>query len=287
MQEKVKYIKLNDGNLIPQVGLGVFMLSDPEECKATVLKALKSGYRHIDTAEIYKNERAVGSAIRESGIPREEIFITTKIWTTNYGYEKTKNAIQKALNRLQVNYIDLVLLHQQYEDYIGAWKALEEAVEEGKVHSIGISNFNQKKTQEILDIAKIKPVVNQVECHPYSQQDELLDFLNENGIKLEAWYPLGHGDKKLMGEPLFSSLAQKYNKSVVQIILRWHIQKGNIVFPKATNIKHLQDNINVFDFELSEKEMLEISELNKNKPYQNRPAWLDALLSKLPIGEKD
>lgn len=284
-------VELNNGYRIPQIGFGVYLIWDYEECKKAVLEALNAGYRHIDTAQLYKNERAVGDAIRESEIPREEIFITTKIWVTNFGYKKAKVAIQKSLERLKVDYIDLMLLHQQYEDYIGAWKALEEAANEGKLHSIGISNFNQRRTQEILDIAKIKPVINQVECHPYYQQDEMREFLLKNDIQLEAWYPLGHGDKKMLREPVFMELAKKYNKSVVQVILRWHVQKGNIVFPKSTNAQHIRDNVAIVDFVLTPEDMLKVESLNKNKSYFYWPEWLERFMykfsDKLPFGDKE
>lgn len=291
MKEDIKRLELNSGNQIPQIGFGVYLIWDHNECKNSVLEALKAGYRHIDTAQLYKNERAVGKAILESGIPREEIFLTTKIWVTNFGYEKTKAAISKSLERLQVEYIDLMLLHQQYEDYIGSWKALEEAVDAGKIRSIGISNFNQKRTQEILDVARIKPVVNQVECHPYYQQNELREFLGKNDIAMEVWYPLGHGDKKLLKEPLLLELGDKYEKSVAQIILRWHIQKGNIVFPKSTNPIHILENISIFDFNITKEDMVRIDAMDKNKSYFNWPEWLERIMykfsDKIPFGEKD
>ena len=273
-------LMLSSGYKIPQIGIGVFMVRDHEECKKSVMNALKSGYRHIDTAQLYKNEKAVGEAMKESGVAREDIFLTTKIWTTNYGYEKTKSAIKDSLDILQVEYIDLMLLHQQFEDYIGAWKALEEAVDEGKIRSIGISNFKISRVQEILDIARIKPVVNQVECHPYAQQKELSAFLKKNDILMEAYYPLGHGDKKLLSDPVFSELAKRYGKSNVQIILRWHIQMRNIVFPKSTNPAHINSNIDIFDFELSKKDMEKIAMLDKNKQYFNIPEWLQRIIFK-------
>lgn len=248
--------------------------------KKSVLTALGNGYRHIDTAQLYKNEKAVGEAIKESGIPREEIYLTTKIWTTNFGHEKASKAIPKSIEALGVEYIDLLLLHQQFEDYIGAWKALEEAVDTGLVRSIGISNFNMKRTQEILDIARIKPVINQIEVHPYYQQNEMKEFLAKNSILTEVWYPLGHGDKKLLAEPLFVSLASKYKKSVAQVILRWHIQKGHIVFPKSTNKEHIKSNIDIFDFSLSNEDMAQIDAMDKNKSYFNMPEWLERFMYK-------
>lgn len=291
MSEVIAQIKMNSGYTIPQQGFGVYLIWDYEECKKAVLAALKAGYRHIDTAQLYKNERAVGDAIRESGISREEIFITTKIWTTNYGYDKAKAAIQKSLDRMKIDYIDLMLLHQRFEDYIGAWKALEEAVHEGKIRSIGVSNFTQEQVLEIMNAGTIKPVVNQVECHPYFQQNEMQAFLEKHDMLLEAWYPLGHGDKKLMKEPVLAALSQKHGKSVAQIILRWHIQKGHIVFPKSVNEQHIKDNIDLYDFELAIEDMSKIDAMNKSKSYFNRPDWLDRWMCKMsdkvPMGDKD
>lgn len=280
MQEQIKGIEQNNGYKIPQFGFGVYMIRNHDICKKSVLTALGNGYRHIDTAQLYKNEKAVGEAIKESGIPREEIYLTTKIWTTNFGHEKASKAISKSIEALGVEYIDLLLLHQQFEDYIGAWKALEEAVDTGLVRSIGISNFNMKRTQEILDIARIKPVINQIEVHPYYQQNEMKEFLAKNSILTEVWYPLGHGDKKLLAEPLFVSLASKYKKSVAQVILRWHIQKGHIVFPKSTNKEHIKSNIDIFDFSLSNEDMAQIDAMDKNKSYFNMPEWLERFMYK-------
>lgn len=291
MSNIMSTLKMNNGYEIPQMGFGVYLIWDYEECKRAVLAALADGCRHIDTAQLYKNERAVGDAIRESGIPREEIFLTTKIWCTNFGYEKAKAAIDKSLKRLKVNYIDLMLLHQQFEDYLGAWKALEEAVDAGKIHSIGISNFNLKRTREILDNARIKPVVNQVECHPYYQRNDMREFLKKQDILMEVWYPLGHGDKKLLSEPVFTEIGTAHNKSVAQVILRWHLQKGNIVFPKSTNPQHIKENMNIYDFELSEDEMQKIDSIDKNKSYFNWPEWLERFMykfsDKMPFGDKD
>ena len=291
MMEQIKTLRLNSGYDIPQLGFGVYLIWDYEECRQAVLKALEAGYRHIDTAQLYKNEHAVGDAIRESGIPREEVFVTTKIWTTNYGYDKAKAAIDKSLGKLKTDYIDLMLLHQHFEDYIGAWKALEEAVKAGKIRSIGVSNFRTDQIDEIVSSGTITPAVNQVECHPYFQQNAMRKYLTEKGIAMEAWYPLGHGDKKLMNEPLFKELAEKYQKSIVQVILRWHIQMGNIVFPKSLNEDHIRSNADIFDFELSEDDMQRIVAMDKNKSYFGWPEWLNRLSckfsDKVPFGEKN
>ena len=274
-------VMLSSGYEIPQMGFGVYLIEDYDECRKAVLAALGAGCRHIDTAELYKNERAVGDAIRESGVPREEIFLTTKVWCTNYGFEKAKAAVERSLERLQTPYADLILLHQPYEDYLGAWKALEAAVDEGKVRSIGISNFDLKRTKEILDSARIKPAVNQVECHPYYQQNELRDYLSGHGMVMEVYYPLGHGDKALLSDPVLASIADEHGKSVAQVILRWHIQKGNVVFPKSTNPDHIRDNMDIFDFELSDEDMGKIAGMDKNKSYLNYPQWLIRIVSRI------
>lgn len=263
----MRTFQLNDGHEIPSVGFGVYMITDPDQCETSVLEALHAGYRHIDTANAYMNERAVGRAMKKSGLDREELFLTTKLWPTDYGYEKTKKAIEATLARLDTPYIDLLLLHQQYGDYLGAWKAMEEYVELGKVKSIGISNFNMERLQDLIDHATVLPAAAQVECHPYFQERELREYLNQYGILLESWYPLGHGDHQLINELLFRALGEKYHKSAVQIILKWHIQEGFVVLPKSTNPLHIEDNIDIFDFDLTEEEMNQIRAMDKNKRY--------------------
>ena len=259
------YITLNDGNKIPQMGIVVFMIPNDDDAEKTVLEALKVGYRHIDTAHAYLNERGVGRAVKKSGIPRKDIFITTKLWITEYGEEASYKAIEKMLKRLDTDYIDLLLLHQPYNDYIGAYKAMEKAQKEGKVKSIGISNFYGEQLDDILTKCKVKPAVNQVECHPYFDQRDLMKKLEPYGTKIEAWYPLGHGNKGLIDEPVFTKLAKKYKKTNSQIILRWHIQKGIIVFPKTQT--HIKENFEIFDFQLTKEEMEEIAKIHKNKPF--------------------
>ena len=266
---KQTYVTLNDGNKIPQFGLGVYMIPGDENTKEACLEAFRAGYRHIDTAHAYQNERGVGAAVKESGIPREEIWITTKLWPSEYGEGKTAEAIDKMLSRLDTDYIDLLLLHQQFGDYIGAWKDMEKAVAAGKVKSIGISNFESERLEELLAAATIKPSVLQVECHPYYQQMQLKERIAKYGTMIESWYPIGHGDKDLLNEPVFTELAEKYGKNNVQIILRWHIQEGTIVFPKSTNPKHIQDNIDIFDFELTAEEMERIRALDKGVRFFN------------------
>lgn len=266
---------------IPQLGMGTYMIDDYQQCKEAVLTALKCGYRHIDTAQIYKNEAAVGDALAESGIPREDIFITTKLWVSNFSCDKAQTAISGSLKKLKTDYIDLMLIHRPYGNYMPGWRAMEEAVDAGKIRSIGISNFDGKQTAALLREARIKPVVNQIECHPYYQQNGLRQYLRENGILVGAWYPLGHGDRKLLQDPVLIALAEKYGKSPAQIILRWHIQTGNIVLPKSTKENHLRDNRKIFDFSLTEEEMARIMKLDKNTSYFTTPLWLDALMAKL------
>lgn len=260
------YIILNDGNKIPQLGLGVYLVRGDENTKDACLKALKLGYRHIDTAHAYQNERGVGEAIKESGIKREDIWVTSKLWPSEYGKGKTMDAIKKMLVRLNTTYIDLLLLHQQFGDYVGAWKDMEEAKALGLVKSIGISNFNEN-LDDFLNHATIKPSVIQVECHPYFAEHELKNKLAPYGTILESWYPLGHGDLELLNEKIFLELGKKYNKTPAQIILRWHIEEGNIVFPKTTNEIHMKENFDIFDFSLTEEEMNEISKLDCGKRF--------------------
>ena len=264
---KQTYITLNDGNKIPQFGLGVYMVPAGEETETAVRTALDLGYRHIDTAHAYQNERSVGKAVRESGVPRDEAWITSKLWPSECGEGKTAEAIDKMLDRLGTDYIDLLLLHQQFGDYLGARPDMERAVAAGKVRSIGLSNFESDRLEEVLDAATIKPSVMQVECHPCYQQGELKKRLASYGTVLEAWYPLGHGDAGLLAERLFTKLGEKYDKSPAQVILRWHIQEGTIVFPKTTNPAHMADNIDIFDFELTDDEMARVRALDCGRRY--------------------
>ena len=263
------YLTLNNGLKMPQFGLGVFLVPDGKETIEACLNAFKLGYRHIDTAHAYQNERSVGRAVKESGIPREEIWITTKLWPSEYGEGKTSDGIDKMLKRLDTDYIDLLLLHQQFGDYIGAYKDMQKAVKDGRVKSIGLSNFESQRLEEVLAMAEIPPSVLQVECHPYYQQNELKKRVEKYGTVIESWYPIGHGDKNLINEPLFTKLGQKYGKTNVQIILRWHIQEGTIVFPRSTNPVHIKENFEIFDFELTQDEMNEIRKLDSGKRFFN------------------
>lgn len=259
----MEYATLNNGIKMPMAGIGTFLLT-PDEAEASVLSALENGYRLIDTANAYVNEKAVGRAIKKSGLKREEIFLETKLWPSFYEQE---DAVEKTLERLGTDYIDLLLIHQPAGNYIAGYQLMEKAYKAGKVKAIGLSNFNQEQTQEILDICEIKPAVLQTEVHPYSQEKDLKEFLAKEDIVIQAWYPLGHGDKALLEEPLFSKLGKKYGKTNAQIILRWHIQDGNIVIPGSKNPDHIKDNFDLFDFTLTEEEMAEISDINKNKRY--------------------
>ena len=261
----MNYITLNDGNMIPAVGFGVFMIPADGSTYKAVLEALKVGYRHIDTAAAYFNEAEVGKAVRDSGIPREKIFVTSKLWLQDYGYEAAKKGIDTSLSKLGLDYIDLYLLHQPYGDVAGAWKALEEAKVEGKIKSIGVSNMTPKLYTELTADFATKPAVNQVECNPLFQQKALRKVLAKDDVKLEAWYPLGHGDKSLLENPVITALAEKYGKNAGQIILRFEVQEGFIVLPKSTNPERIKGNIDIFDFELNYEEMDSIRGLDTGK----------------------
>ena len=259
-------MKLNNGINIPQIGLGTYMIK-PIDATNSVRESLKMGYRLIDTANAYINERAVGKGIKESGIKRSEIFVSTKLWPSEY---ENEFAIDETLERLGLEYIDLLFLHQPAGNYIAGYKMLEKAYKEGKIKSIGISNFEGKYIDEILTKCEIKPQVIQVEAHPYYTQDILRKTLDKYDIKLMSWYPIGHGDNKLINEEIFKQLANKYNKTPVQIILRWHIQMNFIVIPGSKNIEHIKDNLDILDFKLTDEEMKQIAKINKNVRYYNR-----------------
>ncbi|MDM8322265.1 aldo/keto reductase [Bifidobacterium pullorum] len=265
--EEQTRLTLNDGNTIPQFGFGTYMIEGDVETEKVCSEALSLGYRHIDTAHAYQNERGVGEAVRKSGIPREDVWVTSKLWPSEYGEGVTSEAIDKMLDRLGTGYIDLLLLHQQFGDYMGAWKDMERAVKDGRVGSIGLSNFESDRLEQVLGAAEIKPSVLQVECHPYYPQRELRKRIAPYGTVIECWYPLGHGDKGLLGDPTIVALAEKYGKSPAQIILRWDIQEGNIVIPKTLNTEHMAQNIDVFDFELTEGDMESIANMDSGTRY--------------------
>lgn len=257
-------IELNNGIEMPAEGLGTFLM-EPADAQAAVENALKQGYRHIDTANAYMNEKAVGRGIRASGVPREEIFLSTKLWPTEY--VDADAAIDATLGRLGTDYVDMLILHQPICDYLAAWKAMERAYQAGKVRSLGLSNFPKEKIQEVIDAAEIEPQLVTVECHPYFQERELREYLAPYGIVIEAWYPLGHGDKGLLEEPVLQELAEKYGKTPAQIILRWHVQMGNSIIPGSTNPAHIADNADIFDFALTDEEMERIAKLDGTKHY--------------------
>lgn len=261
----MKTFTLNNEIQIPAIGYGVFLISNDGPTYQACLAALKMGYRHIDTAAAYMNESDVGKAIKDSGIKRSEIFITSKLWLQDYGYENAKKGIENSLKALGTDYIDLYLLHQPYADFLGAWKALEEAYHEGKLRAIGISNVTVNLWNRFKDGMQVMPSVNQVEFNPFTQQKELRQVMDENHIRLEAWYPLGHGNRDLLENETIVGLAKRYNKNPGQIILRWIYQEGVISLPKSTNPERMAGNIDIFDFELTEDEMKQIRDLDRGK----------------------
>ena len=259
----MEYVTLNNGVKMPMVGIGTFLLQ-PEDAEAAVFHALKEGYRLIDTANAYVNEKAVGRAMKKSGVVREDIFLETKLWPSFYEQE---DAVEKTPERRDTDYIDLLLIHQPAGNYLAGYRLMEKAYKEGKVKAIGLSNFTKEQIEEILNTCEVKPTILQTEVHPYAQEKELKAFLDREGIVIQAWYPLGHGDATLLQEPLFAKLGEKYKKSSAQIILRWHVQERNIVIPGSKNPAHIRDNFAIFDFTLTEEEMAEIAALNQNKRY--------------------
>ena len=268
----MEYITLNDGNRIPQVGFGVFMIPNDGPTYDAVLAALKAGYRHIDSAAAYFNEEDVGKAVRDSGIPRDEIFITSKLWLQDHGYEGAKVGIARSLRKLDLGYIDLYLIHQPYGDVAGAWKAMEEAKEEGKLRSIGVSNMSVNIWNKFVPDFATKPAVNQVEFNPLTQQKELRKEMEQTDTKLEAWYPLGHGNESLLTNPVITKLTEKYGKNAGQVILRFETQEGVIVLPKSTNPERIRTNLDIYDFKLTEDEMEELRSLDTGKPSHNPDA---------------
>ncbi len=257
------YVTLNNGVNMPMAGIGTFLLT-PDEAEASVLSALQDGYRLIDTANAYVNEKAVGRGMKKSGLPREEIFLETKLWPSFY---EQPDAVEKTLDRLGTDYIDLLLIHQPAGNYLAGYRLMEQAYAAGKVRAIGLSNFNVTQIEEIMSVCKVRPTVLQTELHPYNQERSLKMLLKKNDMVPQAWYPLGHGDKALLNEPLFAELGGKYGKSPAQIILRWHMQDGNIVIPGSKNPDHIKANFDLFDFALTDDEMARIAVLNQDKRY--------------------
>lgn len=260
----MEQVTFYNGVKMPIVGYGVYQVSK-EECERCVLDALAVGYRSIDTAQSYFNEEQVGNAIVKSGVPRKDIFLTTKVWIEHYGYEEAKKAVLESMRKLQTEYLDLVLLHQPFSDYYGAYRALEDLYGEGKLRAIGVSNFYPDRLVDIASFSRIKPMVNQVETHPFHQQTEAKNWMDKYGIQMEAWAPFGEGRGGLFENPVLAQLAEKYNKTTAQIILRWHIQRGVVVIPKSTHKARMEENLQVFDFVLEPEDMNRISALDKKQ----------------------
>lgn len=255
-------IKLNNGVEMPLLGFGVFQVKDLNECERSVFDAIQTGYRLIDTAQSYGNEEAVGKAIKRSGVARKDLFITTKVWIQSNGYEGTKKAFENSLKRLQLDYLDLYLIHQPFGDVFGEWKALQDLYKEGKVRAIGVSNFHPDRLIDLIVHNEIIPAVNQVETHPFHQQIETQQFLQENNVQIESWGPFAEGKNNIFHNELLASIAKKYNKSVAQVILRWLTQRGVVAIPKSVRKERMEENFNIFDFKLSEQDMNAIKELD-------------------------
>ncbi len=260
----MEYVTLSNGVKMPKLGYGVYQV-DKEECERCVLDALKVGYRHIDTAQSYFNEEEVGNAIAKSGVPREQIFLTTKVWVEHYGYDETRKSVLESMRKLKTNYIDLVLLHQPFSDYYGAWRALEDLYAEGVIKAIGVSNFYPDRLVDICSFARIKPMVNQVETHPHNQQIEAHEWMKKYGVQHEAWAPFGEGRGGMFEEPLLVEIGKKYGKTSAQVILRWDMKRNVVAIPKSTHIERMEQNFDIFDFELSEEDMAKIATLDKKQ----------------------
>lgn len=261
----MKYVTLNNGVKMPILGFGVFQIDDMKECEEAVYNALKAGYRLIDTAAAYGNEEAVGRAIKRSGIPREEIFVTTKLWVSDANYEKAKLAFETSLKKLDLEYIDLYLIHQPFNNVYGAWRAMTELYKEGKIKAIGVSNFYPDRLVDFIMNNEVVPAVNQVETHPFNQQVKANEIMKEYGVQIESWGPFAEGKNGIFTNEILSEIGKKYNKSVAQVILRWLIQRDVVVIPKSVRKERIEENFNVFDFELNSEDMEKISELDKKE----------------------
>lgn len=255
-------VTLNNGIEMPILGFGVFQIADPHECEQSVYDAIMAGYRLIDTAASYLNEEAVGRAIKRSGVAREELFITTKLWVQDTGYERTKKAFERSLERLQLDYLDLYLIHQPYGDVHGSWRAMEELYREGKVRAIGVSNFQPDRLIDLIIHNEVVPAINQVETHPFNQQIESAAFMKEHKVQIESWAPFAEGKNNLFHNDVLLSIAGKYNKSVAQVVLRWLTQRDIVVIPKSVRKERIIENFNIFDFELSQEDMESITALD-------------------------
>ncbi|MEC0177679.1 aldo/keto reductase [Paenibacillus favisporus] len=255
-------VTLNNGVTMPILGFGVYQIQDLEQCEQSVIDAISAGYRLIDTAAAYLNEEAVGRAIKHSGVPREELFITTKLWVQDTGYERTKKAFEASLRRLQLDYLDLYLIHQPFGDVHGSWRAMEELYREGKVKAIGVSNFHSDRLMDLILHNEITPAVNQVETHPFCQQIESAQFMKDNHVQIESWGPFAEGRNNMFQNALLTTIAEKHNKSVAQVVLRWLIQREVVVIPKSVHKERIEENFNVFDFQLSEEDMSAIATMD-------------------------
>ncbi|WP_455615002.1 aldo/keto reductase [Eisenbergiella sp.] len=260
----MEYVTLSNGVKMPMLGYGVYQVTK-EECGRCVLDALKAGYRSIDTAQSYFNEEEVGSAIQKSGVAREDIFLTTKVWIEHYGYEEAKQSVMESMEKLKTGYLDLCLLHQPFADYYGAWRALEELYEAGKIRAIGISNFYPDRMVDLASFARIRPMVNQVETHPYNQQVTAKEYMDKYGVQIEAWAPFGEGRGGLFEDETLKAIGAKYGKTTAQVMLRWHIERGVVVIPKTTHVERMKENFDVFSFSLSDEDMRAIAGLDKKE----------------------
>ncbi len=258
----MEFVTLNNGVKMPLEGFGVFQVPDPAQCEQAVLDAIASGYRLIDTAAAYMNEKAVGEAIKKSGVPREELFIITKLWVQDASYEAAKKAIQTSLDNLGLSYLDLYLIHQPMGDYVGAYRAMEEAYKEGKLKAIGVCNFYPHRLADLCETVEVIPAVNQVELHPFFQQENALALMKEYGVVPEAWGPFAEGNHGIFTHPVLTAIGQKYGKSAAQVALRWNVQRGVVVIPKSVHKERIEQNMNIWDFQLSDEDMAEIAKLD-------------------------
>ncbi|AYW47151.1 2,5-diketo-D-gluconic acid reductase [Tetragenococcus osmophilus] len=255
-------VTLNNGIEMPILGFGVFQVDDADECEQAVTDALAAGYRLIDTAAAYLNEEAVGRAIEKSGIPREDLFITSKLWVQDAGYENTKKAFDVSLNKLGLDYLDLYLIHQPMNDYYGSWRAMEELYNEGKIRAIGVSNFYPDRLVDLSMNAKVVPAIDQVECHPFFQRADAIQTMQDFGVQPEAWGPFAEGQNDIFNNGILASIADKYNKTTAQVMLRWNVQRGVVVIPKSVHKNRIEENMDIWDFELSEKDMQAIATMD-------------------------
>ncbi|MFX0557474.1 aldo/keto reductase [Maribacter sp. CXY002] len=280
----MKNVTLNNGVEMPILGYGVFQIPDYDECKKSVLEALKAGYRSIDTAQAYQNEKAVGDAIKESGIPREEIFVTTKLWISDYGYEAAKKACLSSMEKLQLDYLDLYLLHQPFNDVFGAWRALEDLYKVGKIRAIGVSNFFPDRLVDLIKFNEITPALNQIETHVFYQREEDHKMMEKYGVQHESWAPFAEGQGDLFQNEVLLRIGKKYGKSVAQVSLRWMIQRNIVVIPKSVTPSRIKENIAVFDFELTNEDMMAIAKLDTHKSHffdhrdPERVEWISTLV---------